>query len=518
MRRVNVMCLAAVLLTAGLAPANTVWNPAANPDPNDIVDGASNWNIAANWTNGMPGDVDQKPVFNGAGAAVACQVTTDTLPFSDSLVTGDGSDFTNIIHVMDGGVIRKTGGGWSGLGYNHDGGTMIVEEGGQVLLESHLWFGMENGGIGRLVINGGYVRVADAVDLGRKAGGNGFLTINDGIFRMRYYPDDFDEPGSLCDVRFGTLVIDNNYATAPSRLWSRINAGTLVGFGGAGQLAVTREPFEGATRTIVRATHPMDPWPGYRDVIPVPSGEIAPVDLVWTNLDPNEPGNPVWVDVWFGTDPNKLSLAYSQEVATGQDVTTVTVNAPVFEGMRPTTYYWQVDSYIYGDPAVVDYDDPETPVIEGDVFRFDVNDDTPPTVAIDTPDTVTWINEPVQLQATITKSGPSEVFIEWTASDPSAVFFPSNTAKDPVVEVDYAAGPVTLTVTVWDAVNPETDSDSMVLHVAADPCAAAALAGIADDYPMNIAGSDCVVDISDLAALVVDWLADYALTEPTVIP
>jgi hypothetical protein len=75
-----------------------------------------------------------------------------------------------------------------------------------------------------------------------------------------------------------------------------------------------------------------------------------------------------------------------------------------------------------------------------------------------------------------------------------------------------------LTATVWDAVNPEMDSDSMVLHVAADPCAVAVVAGIADDYPMNIAGDDCVVDISDLASLVVDWLSDYALTEPTVIP
>lgn len=260
MRRVNLICLAAVLMTAGFAAAATVWNPSLNPDPNDIVDGVSNWDIAANWSNGLPGVTDQKPVFNsnGGGNLVECQVTTNTLPFGDSsngLVMGDGSA-AGILRIMDGGTITKLGGGWSGLGYNNDGGTMIVEEGGQAIFNSHLWFGMESGGVGRLVINGGYVRVADAVDLGRKAGGYGFLTINEGIFRMRYYPDANDQPGSLCDIRFGTLVIDNNYATRPSNLWSRIDAGTLVGFGGAGELVVTREPFEGATRTIVRAINP----------------------------------------------------------------------------------------------------------------------------------------------------------------------------------------------------------------------------------------------------------------------
>lgn len=511
MRRVNLICLAAVLMTAGFAAAATVWNPSLNPDPNDIVDGVSNWDIAANWSNGLPGVTDQKPVFNsnGGGNLVECQVTTNTLPFGDSsngLVMGDGSA-AGILRIMDGGTITKLGGGWSGLGYNNDGGTMIVEEGGQAIFNSHLWFGMESGGVGRLVINGGYVRVADAVDLGRKAGGYGFLTINEGIFRMRYYPDANDQPGSLCDIRFGTLVIDNNYATRPSNLWSRIDAGTLVGFGGAGELVVTREPFEGATRTIVRAINPMDPFPGYKSTVPA-----GLVDLVWTNMDPNTPGDPVFVDVWFGTEPDKMSLAYSKEVAAGQDTQTVQVTAPVI-GTAPTAYYWQVDSYIYGAQHVN-----EPNVIEGDVFMFYVTDDFSPTVVIETPNMATWVNEPVQLDATVSDTGDSELFIQWTASDPNAVFSPSAIVEDPTVVVDYAAGPVTLTVTVWDALNPETDSDSIVLHVAADACDAARVAGVAGDYPMDLAGNDCVVDISDLAALVVDWLADYALTEPTVIP
>ena len=51
MRRVNVMCLVAVLLTAGFANADTVWNPT---DANSLAAGYTNWNIAANWTNKVP--------------------------------------------------------------------------------------------------------------------------------------------------------------------------------------------------------------------------------------------------------------------------------------------------------------------------------------------------------------------------------------------------------------------------------------------------------------------------------
>lgn len=502
MRRINVMCLAAVLLTAGFAAAATVWTPT---DPNVVAAGFSNWDITANWSNGIPGVIDQKPVFNSNsnGNLVECRVTTNTLPFGDSsngLVMGDGSA-AGILRIMDGGTITKLGGGWSGLGYNNDGGTMIVEEGGQAILDSHLWFGMEPGGVGRLVVNGGYVKVKDAVDLGRKAGGYGFLTINEGIFRMRYYPDAADEPGSLCDIRWGALVIENNYAARPSNLWSRIDAGTLVGFGGAGTLTVTREPFDGATRTFVRANHPLAPFsPGYKETVLNLNGTVP---LSWTALDPNAPGDSVLHTVTFGTDPNKTDSSNTVLLSNSALTTVDATGIPVEQLGGP--YYWWVDT-----------DNGADEVIEGDMFIFYVTNDTIPTVVIETVDTVTWPNQPVQLNATVTDSGTSPVTIAWTSNPAGAVFSPSANVEDPVVTVPTAAGNVTLTCTVSDTFNPGQNSDTMLLNVAADACAASVIAGA--NYPMDVAGDDCLVNLADLAVLAEDWAADYTLLAPTPIP
>ncbi len=143
-------------------------------------------------------------------------------------------------------------------------------------------------------------------------------------------------------------------------------------------------------------------------------------------------------------------------------------------------------------------------------------------MVIDTPDTITWTNKPVQLNATITDIGSSAVTITWTSSqDPNTVFSDIH-AEDPTVTVNraFAASPyVTLTCSVKDAYNPSiTNTDTMVLRVYADACAAARGAGQAALYPMDIAGPDCVININDLATAVGDWLVDYTLTAPTVIP
>ncbi|MHC4743277.1 MAG: hypothetical protein ACYS8Z_15285, partial [Planctomycetota bacterium] len=85
----------------------------------------------------------------------------------------------------------------------------------------------------------------------------------------------------------------------------------------------------------------------------VPAGDVV---LSWTNMDPCVP--PVYVDVWFGTDP---VTDFVKVVDAGADTTSVTVNAPVAD-----TYYWRVDSYINGSPT----GDP----IEGQVWTFIVID------------------------------------------------------------------------------------------------------------------------------------------------
>ncbi len=102
--------------------------------------------------------------------------------------------------------------------------------------------------------------------------------------------------------------------------------------------------------------HPMSPSP--KSGATVPAGDV---ELSWTNLTPNV-GSDVWVDVWFGTDPDPMN---GTQVVTagvdGQNTTSVTVNAPVAD-----TYYWQVNSYLEGSPT----GDP----VEGTVFIFYVID------------------------------------------------------------------------------------------------------------------------------------------------
>ena len=89
----------------------------------------------------------------------------------------------------------------------------------------------------------------------------------------------------------------------------------------------------------------------------VPAGDV---ELKWTNMDPCTP--PVYVDVWFGTDPNDLTgVYYTKVVDAGANTTSVTVSASVVD-----TYYWQVNSYLDGSPT----GDP----VEGELLSFYVLD------------------------------------------------------------------------------------------------------------------------------------------------
>ena len=54
------MC-SAVVAMASMSIAATVWNPAGN---GIVPPDTGNWNVAANWTNNVPGILDGKAVFN----------------------------------------------------------------------------------------------------------------------------------------------------------------------------------------------------------------------------------------------------------------------------------------------------------------------------------------------------------------------------------------------------------------------------------------------------------------------
>ena len=178
-----------------------------------------------------------------------------------------------------------------------------------------------------------------------------------------------------------------------------------------------------------------DPDPEYDATI----DPINPLTLSWTNLDPNLLGDSVYVDVWFGTDPNKLQpLVYSKVVTAGENVSSAEVDASVIG-----TYYWQVDSYIYG-PAHIN----EPNMIEGPVWKFNAISDLPPeSVTIDTPDMITWSGKPVNLDATVVDDGTSELTYLWTATSnmgDTIVFTPGDDVEDPIVTItkDFSVIPI----------------------------------------------------------------------------
>jgi len=241
------------------------------------------------------------------------------------------------------------------------------------------------------------------------------------------------------------------------------------------------------------------------------------VDLRWINMDPVTP--PVYVDVWFGTDPNDLTgVHYKKVVPGGADTTTVTVNAPTVG----ETYYWQVNSYLDGSPTGVP--------IEGAVHSF-VTSDLPPSSVDAGIDMITWSGQAVQLDAAVKDDGVSALTYAWSADPAAGVVFSATNVEDPNVTITKAAGDaetVTLTLAVHDADNPTLVEDTVEIDVYDDACKAGRIGKwrLADhlaDFDGNCITNleDFAVigrtwlygsEIEELAVLAADWLVDYSLT------
>jgi len=237
------------------------------------------------------------------------------------------------------------------------------------------------------------------------------------------------------------------------------------------------------------------------------------VDLSWTNAEPNSPSDSVYVDVWFGTEPNETHPGYdmTKVVTAGQDTTNVQVSAPT-EG----TYYWQVNSYIYGADLIN-----EPNMIAGSLWSFNAVADAPPSsVVIDTPDMITWSGEPVSLDATVVDDGASALTYAWSANpSEGVVFVPSAAVEDPTVTITKDTDNpsiVTLTLAVNDEGNPTPVEDTMDIDVYDDACQAALGTGLTiaqTDFDAN-----CITDIRDFAVLAAKWLDDYKATAPIPRP
>ena len=177
---------------------------------------------------------------------------------------------------------------------------------------------------------------------------------------------------------------------------------------------------------------PMNPSPA--DGAEVSAGDVV---LSWTNLAPVTPEDPVFVDVYFGTDPNNLTQIVTAGVD-GENTTSVAVSAPILSGSE-TPYYWQVNSYRGGSPT----GDPNA----GTLYVFYAADLPPYSVDVG-PDMITWYGQGVPLGATVGDDGVSDLTYLWSAGPAPGVavgFDPGADDPTPIVTItkgSYSEAPI----------------------------------------------------------------------------
>lgn len=242
-------------------------------------------------------------------------------------------------------------------------------------------------------------------------------------------------------------------------------------------------------------------------IVPVP----AELNLQWLNdqLDPSDP-NVIYVDVWLGTDPNKVTGpvngTYTKVVDAGEE--TVSYLA---ENLAVGTCYWQIDYYI-GDPSIGD-----PCFVEGIVHSFEVSDDEIPTAQILTENTMTWSGKEVQLFATVTDNDMPNLVYGWTAdpngsNDPNLniEFIPDAAAVSPEVKITNISGSmltVTLTLTADDG-SYDPVSASVEIDVYKDACDMTKN-GVGTPVEQTDLNADCITDIDDLILIADQWLEIY---------
>jgi|GEM_PF-546264 len=170
---------------------------------------------------------------------------------------------------------------------------------------------------------------------------------------------------------------------------------------------------------------------------PVPA-DGATVDttlalLDWINPYPDVPGNPIYCDVYLGTEANRLSM---DKKTLGNDVSDVNINTtnfPTYGNLQDRTqYYWAVDAHDGGD------------LRPGSMWSFTVSNAGAPTVDAG-PDQAVWLGmsgvpgqEVVYLNGTTSCGGPYTVLWTQVPNGAPAVVIEPNDVNDTSVTITVA--------------------------------------------------------------------------------
>ena len=474
-----VWCLSVCLCLAGALRADTRWTGAKS----------NLWSDPANWTNGVP-NADGKAQF-ASSTAPEC-ILDITGAQAKQLAVGDNS----------GGRLKLVAGtltvvDWSIIGYAQanagDQAGHLVVEGGVLNCQARLYIGFQ--GEGDLTVDkDGVVNVYNqASGIGQEKTGNGSLYLKGGT--MNYWAGGASlglyTGKAHIDLSGGTLTLTN---TAQNRdvLTRAIADRIITAYDGAGKVMVDTTSTAG--RIVVTGLHPFQP-------APMDGGNVSAgsVKLSWTLPDPCQPGKPVLVDVYFGTDPD---FPVGGSVQTPQVLKQKNVSSVVVQTKPKTRYYWAVDAY---------YGNAKDPVF-GPIFSF-VADNLVPTVKAGD-DVVSWLKDgsaKVALDATVTDDGFLKPYtVNWTVvSEPSPgmAVLTNSKAEDTVVTLK-ATGQYDLKLEANDG--EYTGSDTITVNVYANSCEAAQSLPGYQPLPGDLNG-DCVVNDADLAILQAHWLQCNAL-------
>ncbi|GJM63225.1 T9SS type A sorting domain-containing protein [Persicobacter diffluens] len=189
-------------------PAETVWNPAANPDNAGAT--AASWSVAANWTNGVPGEITVVK-FTKAGA-IDCEI--DRSVKAKQVVLGDGEESGSArLIIKDGGFLSTSADAWSGAawaaGFDTD---LVVEQGGTIDFGQHFWNGWQ--GHSDVFITGGIVNVAGMLGTAFEEGTNGtsVIYIQSGNLNLQqFHPEKTIPDGSFWNLTGGTVSIQGDH-------------------------------------------------------------------------------------------------------------------------------------------------------------------------------------------------------------------------------------------------------------------------------------------------------------------
>ena len=482
MRTRIVLCVVIVLCLVDTLHADMTWAGPAN---------GGLWSNPSHWGGALPTAVD-KIYFNGQAAC--------TLDF-------DAGTVRQFDHA--GGPLRIVAGGsltvldWHILGYGEgdvedNAGYLEVYDGGVLNSMARLRAGRQ--GEGHITVyEGGTINIlGQHLEVGQSATGTGFLTLEGGsinILEGTSAQGLRSGPGNaLIDFRGGAIVLRNT--TQNQDYLAGAIGGDVKAYGGVGEVVVVTDEELGTI--TVRGVHPLEPSPADDSLV---SG--GSVELIWTLPDPNVPGQPVPVDVYF-TDDLQLLEQFTDPAAI-QVVNKQNMTSFIVQTQPKTRYYWAVDTYVDSAAAF--------PVV-GPIFSF-VADNMPPEVDAGA-DKVTWLkgdSRTVNLDATVTDDGSiSPYTVQWTViSEPNegTAVIETATAEDTSITLT-ALGEYVLQLEAFDG--EYSGSDTVTINVYSDSCQAAQ--SLPDYVPLvGDLNGDCRVDEADLALLEENWLQDNSLIE-----